>query len=156
MRILSRLLLVLSALLWAAPLSHAQREKLSEEDLALVEAKWPTAKKNSMGIRYIIEREGTGPMPEIGQQVSVLYTGRLLSGATFDKSSDPTRPFIFRVGRDMVIQGWDYSIQQMRVGERRLVIVPPELAYGSRGQAPRIPRSATLVFVIDLLEIKPE
>ncbi|MCX6945994.1 MAG: FKBP-type peptidyl-prolyl cis-trans isomerase [Opitutales bacterium] len=82
------------------------------------------------------------------------YTGRLLNGTTFDNMSDPTQPFVFRVGRELVIQGWDYILPQMKRGERRLIIVPPELAYGTRGQPPRIPRNATLVFVIELLDIK--
>ena len=151
----ARLSLLFFALV-LAPLLHAQREKLPPEDLEIVEARYPKATKASTGIRYIIEREGKGRTPMSGEQVAVLYTGQLLSGTTFDKSADPTKPFIFRVGRDMVIQGWDYTVQQMRVGERRLVIIPPELAYGSRGEPPRIPRYATLVFVIELLEIKKD
>ncbi|MDB6128494.1 MAG: peptidylprolyl isomerase [Verrucomicrobia bacterium] len=150
---LSRFFVLFFALV-LAPLLQAQREKLPPEDLEIVEARWPKATKASTGIRYIIERAGTGRTPTSGEQVAVLYTGQLLNGTTFDKSMDPTKPFTFRVGRDMVIQGWDYTVQQMRIGERRLVIIPPELAYGSRGEAPRIPRNATLVFTIELLEIK--
>jgi FKBP-type peptidyl-prolyl cis-trans isomerase len=86
----------------------------------------------------------------------VLYVGKFLNGTTFDKTSDSGRPLTFRVGRDQVVQGWDYIIQQMKRGERRLVIIPPELAYGTRGQPPRIPRNATLVFVMELVGIKPE
>ena len=154
MRLSFRRLFIFSLVVMFAPLLQAQREKLPPEDLEIVEAQWPQAKKSNTGIRYIIERAGNGASPQPGEQVAVLYTGRLLSGSTFDKSSDATRPFIFRLGRDMVIQGWDYTVQQMKVGERRLVIIPPELGYGSRGQPPRVPRNATLVFVIELLEIK--
>jgi FKBP-type peptidyl-prolyl cis-trans isomerase len=156
MRFLRRpaVLLVLAAC--AALDVRAQREKLPPEDLALVEQNWPTARKNSSGIRYIVEHEGSGPMPVPGDVVSVTYTGRLLNGVTFDKSLDPKKPFVFRVGRETVIQGWDFIIQQMRVGERRLVIIPPELAYGTRGQPGRIPRNSTLVFVIELLGINRE
>ena len=154
MRLSFRRLCLFSLVVMFAPLLQAQREKLPPEDLEIVEAQWPQAKKSNTGIRYIIERAGNGASPQPGEQVAVLYTGRLLSGSTFDKSADPTRPFVFRLGRDMVIQGWDYTVQQMKVGERRLVIIPPELGYGSRGQPPKIPRNATLVFVIELLEIK--
>jgi large subunit ribosomal protein L25 len=85
-----------------------------------------------------------------------LYTGKLLSGVTFDENLDKSKPFVFRVGRDQVIQGWDQILQLMRVGEKRIVIIPPELAYGTRGQQPKIGRNATLVFVVELLEIKPD
>jgi FKBP-type peptidyl-prolyl cis-trans isomerase len=140
----------------AAPWLHAQREKLPEEDLEIVEQKWPDAKKTTTGIRYIVLREGHGAIPVPGNRVAVIYTGRLLDGTVFDQSLDPDRPFIFRMGRQVVIQGWDYILEQMRVGEKRLVIVPPELAYGTHGMPPRIPRNATLVFTMELLEIKPD
>ena len=147
---------LLSLALLAVPAARAQREKLPPEDLEIVEQNWPNARKASTGIRYIIQQTGEGPSPVPGDLVAVLYTGRLLNGTTFDSSADPTRPFTFRVGRELVIQGWDYIIQQMKRGERRLVIIPPELGYGTRGQPPRIPRNATLVFVIELVDIKHE
>ena len=151
----SGLLFILLVLL-LPPGLYAQREKIPQEDLEIVEAQWPKAIKDSTGIRYIVEREGAGPCPAPGEMVSVLYVGKFLNGETFDKTSDPGRPLTFRVGRDQVVQGWDYIVQQMKRGERRLVIIPPELAYGTRGQPPRIPRNATLVFVMELVEIKPE
>lgn len=147
--------LLLLALL-AAPAAQAQREKLPPADLEIVEKNWPEAKKASTGIRYIIQKEGQGETPKPGDMVSVFYTGRLLNGATFDKSNDPSKPFQFRVGRDQVIPGWDYTIVLMKRGERRVVIIPPELGYGTRGQPGRIPRNATLVFVIELLDFRTE
>lgn len=135
---------------------HAQREKLPPQDLEYVEKTWPQAKKTSSGIRYIIEREGNGPMPKSGNTVSVHYIGRLLDGKIFDQNHDPANPFTFRVGREQVIQGWDQILPLMKRGEKRLVIIPPELAYGSRGQPPKIHRNATLVFEIELLEIKTD
>jgi FKBP-type peptidyl-prolyl cis-trans isomerase len=135
---------------------HAQREKLPPQDLEFVEKTWPQAKKTSSGIRYIIEREGNGPMPKSGNTVSVHYIGRLLDGKIFDQNHDPANPFTFRVGREQVIQGWDQILPLMKHGEKRLVIIPPELAYGSRGQPPKIHRNATLVFEIELLEIKTD
>jgi FKBP-type peptidyl-prolyl cis-trans isomerase len=132
---------------------HAQREKLPPDDLDLVEKTWPHAKKTSTGIRYVIEREGKGDCPVPGEMVSVLYAGTLLQGG---KEFDHNRahPFVFRLARGYVIQGWDQVIQLMKPGEKRLVIVPPELAYGTHGQAPSIPRDATLVFEIELLSVK--
>ena len=88
------------------------------------------------------------------EKVAVLYILRLLDGTLIDKGEDRQNPFTFRIRRDEVIEAWDQVLQLMKVGERRLVIVPSELAYGTRGQPPKIPRNATLIFEIDLLEIR--
>jgi FKBP-type peptidyl-prolyl cis-trans isomerase len=135
----------------AAPALHAQREKLPAEDLEFVEKTWPEAKKTMTGIRYIILRAGQGEVPKPGDKVNVLYVGRLLNGKVFDQATEADKPFTFRVRRDMVIEGWDQIIQQMTVGEKRLVIIPPEMAYGTRGQPPKIGRNQTLVFEMELL-----
>jgi FKBP-type peptidyl-prolyl cis-trans isomerase len=146
--------LVLSVALlvsFVAPAMHAQREKLPPEDLEYVEKTWPEAKKTTTGIRYIIMKEGTGGMPKPGDKVNVLYVGRLLNGKIFDEATDPKQPFTFRVRREAVIEGWDQILQLMKLGEKRLVIIPPELAYGTRGQPPKIGRNQTLVFEMELL-----
>ena len=143
-----------TSLTLAAPVLHAQREKLPAEDLEYVEKTWPEAKKTNSGIRYVILQAGTGERPKPGQNVAVLYTGRLLSGEVFDQAIEKDKPFIFRVGREQVIQGWDQVLPLMRVGEKRIVVIPPELAYGTRGQPPKIPRNATLAFTMELIEIK--
>jgi FKBP-type peptidyl-prolyl cis-trans isomerase len=135
----------------AAPSLQAQREKIPVEDLEFVEKTWPEAKKTMTGIRYVVMREGEGPSPKPGDKVNVLYVGRLLNGKVFDQNQDPNQPFTFRVRRDMVIEGWDQILQLMKKGEKRLVIIPPELGYGTRGQPPKIGRNATLVFEIELL-----
>jgi FKBP-type peptidyl-prolyl cis-trans isomerase len=148
--------LVLSALTVALPV-HAQREKLPPQDLEFVEKTWPEAKKTMTGIRYIILREGQGAeMPKAGDKVNVLYVGRLLNGTVFDQATDPDKAFTFRVRREQVIDGWDQVLQQMKKGEKRLVIIPPELAYGTRGQPPKIGRNATLVFEIELLSFSKD
>jgi FKBP-type peptidyl-prolyl cis-trans isomerase len=138
----------------AVPALHAQREKLPPQDLDFVEQKWPEAKKTNSGIRYIIQREGQGESPKPGDVVSVLYVGQLLDGKIFDQYQEKDSPFTFRIARQQVIEGWDQVLQLMKRGEKRLVIIPPELAYGSRGQAPKIPRNSTLVFEIELLDFK--
>lgn len=149
---LAKLLLSLTfAAALTAPALQAQREKLPPEDLAFVEKTWPEARKTVTGIRYIIMREGQGDMPKPGDKVNVLYVGRLLNGTVFDQATEPDKPFTFRVRRDMVIEGWDQVLQLMKRGEKRLVIIPPELGYGTRGQPPKIGRSATLVFEIELV-----
>jgi FKBP-type peptidyl-prolyl cis-trans isomerase len=138
------------------PALRAQREKLPPEDRDFVEKNWPEAKKTQTGIRYIVMREGQGDTPQPGDRVSVLYVGRLLQGTIFDENQDREHPFVFRVRREMVIEGWDQVLQLMKKGEKRLVIIPPELAYGTRGQPPKIPRNSTLVFEIELLDFKKE
>ena len=147
-----KLSLVLAALaVFASPVLRAQREKLPPADLEFVEKTWPAAKKTQTGIRYVVLQAGTGETPKSGDKVNVLYEGRLLDGKVFDSAKDPAQPFTFRVRRDMVIEGWDQILQLMRKGDKWLVIVPPELAYGTRGQPPKIGRSATLVFEMELL-----
>lgn len=135
----------------AAPALRAQREKLPLEDLEYVEKTWPEAKKTSTGIRYIVLKPGEGETPKPGDKVNVLYVGKLIDGKIFDQATEPDKPFTFRIRRDMVIEGWDQILQLMKRGEKRLVIIPPELGYGTRGQPPKIGRNATLIFEIELL-----
>ena len=141
----------LCLMLAAAPGLRAQREKLPPADLEFVEKTWPAAKKTTTGIRYVILKEGQGDSPKPGDKVNVLYVGKLLDGTVFDQATEPDKPFTFRVRREMVIEGWEQVLQLMKRGERRLAIIPPEMAYGTRGQPPRIGRNATLVFEIELL-----
>ena len=153
---LRRLSFLLAAGLCLLPLAlQAQREKLPPEDLAWVEQNFPNAKKTNTGIRYDILESGTGEKAKPGNMVSVLYVGRLLNGQTFDQVNDREKPFRFRVGRGHVIQGWDQILQLMRPGDKWVVIIPSELAYGSRGTG-RVPRDATLVFMMELLAVGPE
>lgn len=154
---LAKLILMLGLMAAGAlPPLHAQREKLPPADLEYVEKTWPEAKKTMTGIRYVIMREGQGDTPKPGDKLNVLYVGRLLDGKVFDQTTDPEKPFTFRLRRDMVIEGWDQILQLMKKGEKRLVIIPPELAYGTRGQPPKIGRSQTLVFEIELLSFSKE
>jgi len=91
-----------------------------------------------------------------GDMVSVNYIGSLLNGKVFDKQLDPAHTFTFRVGRSLVIDGWDQILQLMSVGDKWIVIVPPELAYGRRGNPPRIPPYATLVFELEIRSVERE
>jgi FKBP-type peptidyl-prolyl cis-trans isomerase len=143
--------------LTAAPtLLHAQREKLPPDDYDIVVKKWPQAKISSTGIRYVVEHQGAGPLLMPGDMVTVHYVGQLLSGTVFDKNYSKDRSFTFRVARGVVIQGWDQILQLMRPGDKWIVIVPPELAYGRRGSPTLIPSYATLVFDIEVLGIKKD
>lgn len=147
---LVKLVLILIAI-GASTALRAQREKLPPDDLEYVEKTWPGAKKTTTGIRYVILQEGRGETPKPGDKVNVLYVGRLLNGKVFDQATDPAQPFTFRVRRDAVIEGWDQVLQLMKRGEKRLVVIPPELAYGTRGQPPKIGRNQTLVFEMELI-----
>ena len=139
-----------------SPMMQAQREKLPPEDLEYVEKTWPQAKKTNTGIRYVILQEGQGDTPKPGDKVNVLYVGKLLNGKIFDQAQDPAQPFTFRVRREAVIEGWDQILQQMKKGEKRLAIIPPELAYGTRGQPPKIGRNQTLIFEMELLSFSKD
>lgn len=141
-------------LLLAAPALHAQREKLPPDDLAFVQKTWPEAKKTSTGLRYIVLREGQGEPAKPGDKVMVLYTGRLIDGKIFDQDQDRDHPIPVHVKRGEVIDGWDQILQFMKKGEKRIVIIPSELGYGTRGSPPNIPRNATLIFEMEIVDIQ--
>ncbi|MEA5565360.1 FKBP-type peptidyl-prolyl cis-trans isomerase [Anabaena sp. UHCC 0399] len=106
------------------------------------------------GLKYEEIEEGTGATPVKGQTVTVHYTGTLENGTKFDSSRDRNRPFSFTIGVGQVIQGWDEGLSTMKVGGRRQLIIPAELGYGSRGAGGVIPPNATLLFDVELLEVK--
>lgn len=133
----------------------AQREKLPPEDLEIVEKTWPDAKRTATGLRTLVLKPGQGPTPKKGDLVSVVYTGKLLNGTVFDEALDPAKPFVVRIGRGQVIDAWEEGLQLLTVGERRLLIVPHELGYGTRGSPPKIPRRATLLFEVELIAFEP-
>jgi len=99
--------------------------------------------------------EGTGPAAEAGSQISVNYVGvNYSNGEEFDSSFNTGAPFDFQLGAGMVIPGWDQGLEGMKVGGRRQLVIPPELAYGPQGSPPAIGPDETLVFVIDLLGVQ--
>ncbi len=97
---------------------------------------------------------GTGPEAKSGDEVTVHYTGWLTDGTKFDSSLDRGEPFIFTLGAQQVITGWDAGVAGMQVGGKRKLTIPPELGYGAQGAGGGvIPPNATLVFEIELLQI---
>jgi len=107
------------------------------------------------GLQYEDTIPGTGAEAARGRNVTVHYTGWLYldgqKGDKFDSSKDRDEPFIFPLGAGMVIQGWDEGVQGMKVGGTRVLIIPANLGYGSRGAGGVIPPNATLLFEVELL-----
>ena len=107
------------------------------------------------GLQYEDTVLGQGAAAQAGRQVSVHYTGWLykdgVKGAKFDSSKDRGDPFDFDLGAGMVIAGWDEGVQGMQVGGTRLLVIPPQLGYGTRGAGGVIPPNATLMFEVELL-----
>lgn len=101
---------------------------------------------------YEVIKEGNGSAPSKGTTITAHYTGMLLDGTKFDSSVDRGQPFQFQVGAGRVIPGWDEAFLSMNKGEKRILIIPPELAYGSRGGGGVIPPDATLVFEVELID----
>lgn len=106
------------------------------------------------GLKYVDEIVGSGASPKPGQMVTVHYTGTLEDGTKFDSSVDSGQPYNFKIGTGTVIRGWDEGVMTMKVGGKRKLIIPPNLAYGASGRPPKIPPNATLVFDIQLLGVQ--
>jgi peptidylprolyl isomerase len=106
------------------------------------------------GMKYVVLEEGTGAKPNKGQTIAAEYTGWLTDGTQFDSSKGRDEAFEFPVGEGNVIPGWDEALLDMKVGERRKLTIPPQLAYGERGAGGVIPPNATLIFEVKLVAIK--
>jgi len=132
---------------------NALSKQKRDADLALIAQKWPDLKPDTKGIFQKVIRKGFGPMPQPGNKVSVIYKGMLLDGTVFDQSALSGGPFPFTIGKGEVIDGWDAVVSTMQKGEKRLVIIPPELAYGSQSIGDVIPPNSFLVFEIELVSV---
>jgi len=117
-----------------------------------------TTMTTSSGLQITDSKIGTGATPRPGQICVMHYTGWLYQGGAkgqkFDSSVDHGQPFEFPIGRQRVIAGWDEGVASMKVGGKRTLIIPPALGYGARGAGGVIPPNATLIFEVELLDVK--
>jgi FKBP-type peptidyl-prolyl cis-trans isomerase len=139
--------------------AKAEREAMEQEKqqlaqvIADLKAKHPNNElvTSKSGLQYIVTAKGAGEKPAKGAPVKAHYTGKLVNGKTFDSSIPRGQPISFPVGQGMVIPGWDEALSDMVKGEKRILIIPPNLAYGAPGRPPVIPPNATLIFEVELV-----
>ena len=127
---------------------QSQQETVSSEDATI---NYMDASVTEL--KFEDEVVGTGDTAEAGKNVTVHYTGTLITGEKFDSSVDRGQPLSFVLGAGRVIQGWDQGVVGMKVGGKRKLTIPPSLGYGEQGTGP-IPPSATLIFEVELLKVE--
>jgi FKBP-type peptidyl-prolyl cis-trans isomerase len=110
--------------------------------------------KTASGLEYWDIKVGAGAVAQTGQKVKVDYTGWLTNGKKFDSSVGTGRPFAFKLGNGDVIKGWDEGVVGMKVGGKRQLRIPSDLAYGAKGYPGVIPPNATLIFDVQLVDVK--
>ena len=113
----------------------------------------PGATQEATELKIEDTKAGTGKEATAGSMVTVHYTGWLTSGQKFDSSLDRGQPFKFSLGAGQVIPGWDKGVTGMKVGGKRLLIIPPGMAYGAQANGP-IPANSTLIFEVELVGVK--
>jgi len=146
---------LLRAILLATALTGATIAGTCNEATAQTAGK---AMTTPSGLQITDTKVGTGATPKTGQTCVMHYTGWLYQngakGQKFDSSVDRGQPFEFPIGQKRVIAGWDEGVATMKVGGKRTLIIPPELGYGARGAGGVIPPNATLIFEVELLDVK--
>jgi len=148
------LLLLLSAALVAQTSSHKAVPARVPNTSAPTKVTGEGVKTDS-GLQYWDIKVGTGDEAKSGDKVKVHYTGWFTSGKKFDSSVDAQQPYTFTLGQGNVIKGWDEGVAGMKVGGKRQLRIPPELAYGEQGYKNIIPPNSTLIFDVQLLAVTP-
>lgn len=131
-------------------------QELAEMGITPSTAPFPTPPESSQSGELTVQEisEGTGAEVKSGDSVVMHYKGTLQDGTVFDSSYDRGQPFETQIGVGAVIKGWDKGVPGMKVGGKRLLVIPAELGYGSQGYPPSIPPNATLFFEVELVSIK--
>jgi peptidylprolyl isomerase len=135
----------------AAKKREEQARKQADQEIEELAAGFD---KTDSGLRYKVINEGSGKQAEKGKTVSVHYKGMLASGKVFDSSYNRHQPIDFTLGAGQVIAGWDEGIAMLKVGDKARLVIPPHIAYGSAGTGGVIPPNATLVFDVELMDVK--
>jgi peptidylprolyl isomerase len=137
--------------------AQTKRRRIPKKPVATTkpaDANKPAGVTTPSGLTYLITKAGTGRQPKTGETVIINYTGTLTNGSKFDSSHDRNEPFSFKLGVGQVIKGWDEGVSHLRVGDQAILVIPSELGYGSRGAGGVIPPNATLIFVVEVLDVK--
>lgn len=129
----------------------AEQKRQAEEAMEKLAAGFD---KTESGLRYKMIQKGNGKKAEKGRTVSVHYTGSLENGMVFDSSYKRKQPIEFPLGKGHVIEGWDEGIALLQVGDKARFVIPSHLGYGSRGAGGVIPPDATLIFDVELMDVK--
>ncbi len=148
-------LLLTSTALWAQTATHKPIQPVRPNTNSPTKVTGDGVKTDS-GLQYWDIKVGTGTVAKDGDHVKVHYTGWFTSGKKFDSSVDAHQPFDFTLGKGDVIKGWDEGVAGMKVGGKRQLRVPPELAYGAPGYKDIIPPNSALIFEVRLLAVAPE
>jgi peptidylprolyl isomerase len=138
----------------------ATAKPATRKPVSKVAAKPPAPPRETLttpsGLTCVITSRANGRRPKPGETVLVHYTGTLTDGTKFDSSQDRKEPIAFPLGKGAVIKGWDEGIAQLGIGDRAVLVIPPQLGYGASGAGGVIPPDATLIFVVTLVDIKGE
>jgi hypothetical protein len=145
---LASLCLLVAAPAFGAPKSRRPRRPAPKPVVAQQAVTTPS------GLTYVITHQGDGRRPQNGETVLVHYTGTLVDGTKFDSSHDRNDPIAFSLGTGQVIKGWDEGIAMLGLGDTAVLVIPPALGYGAKGAGKVIPPNATLIFVVELVDIK--
>jgi len=133
-------------------LDDAKKSQASSDSFLTENAKKPSVKKTASGLQYLITKEGTGKSPAATSVVKVHYTGKLVDGTVFDSSVERGEPIEFPLNQ--VIPGWTEGLQLMKEGGKATLYIPAQLGYGQQGIPGTIPPNSTLIFDVELIQVK--
>ncbi len=152
--------LILGQMAWADDKPTAETKKAEPSKAETKPAKTKKAEAKAPKYKDVTKlkkdemKKGSGTEAKSGATVTVHYTGWLVNGTKFDSSVDRGQPFTFHLGKSEVIKGWDEGVSGMKVGGKRRLHIPPDMGYGPNGAPPVIPPNATLIFEVELLDVK--